>query len=367
MQKKNVNVFIFPIVALFTFFMLIFGATYAYLSGIVNMNTSNYQVTLPKVTSLVCTKTDCNVNVTPAMMTSGNTNTTTPKTTSSCYVECTCSGTPGAVCNYNVTLVEAGEYYWPSSGLGTNTELSVTVASPSGCNAQNGSSTEVQVNTVKDKLVSNCSLTVPSGGSVSANISAEFKWYNLDINQDRHLSKVYKYQLSTEHELPNEYQLVEYISVSGTQYINTRLSTATTKKHEYVLDIEAISSPGWTGVNGSMQLKINGTLPRRVYQVKYDGSTGLEQVYIDGNYNNQTKFGVGSYLGEIWVGKLSNYNGSGIAGNIYRFKVYENGVLERDMVPCYRKEGTIIGLYDLVHGVFYENEGSGSFTKGNDI
>jgi hypothetical protein len=47
--------------------------------------------------------------------------------------------------------------------------------------------------------------------------------------------------------------------------------------------------------------------------------------------------------------------------------LYDNNVLVRDFIPCYRKSDNEIGLYDVVNGVFYANAGSGTFTKGNNI
>lgn len=52
---------------------------------------------------------------------------------------------------------------------------------------------------------------------------------------------------------------------------------------------------------------------------------------------------------------------------VYRLKLYENDVLVRDYVPCYRTSDNVIGLYDTVNKVFYQNNGTGSFNKGNDV
>ena len=52
---------------------------------------------------------------------------------------------------------------------------------------------------------------------------------------------------------------------------------------------------------------------------------------------------------------------------IYYFKIYDNNNLVRDYVPCYRKDDGVIGLFDLQNLTFYENQGSGIFTKGADV
>ena len=203
MQQKNMKIFIYPLISLGIFIVLVFGAAYAYIAGTITMNTSNYQVTLPQQTSLVCTKTDCGVTITPSQMARAN-NSTTAKSSNICSVNCTCSGAQGAVCAYNVTLVESNVKYRPSSSLGTNKEFTVTVSNPTGCSNPStnntthyNSSVETQVNTVRSKIVSNCTLTVPQSGSISANVTAEFKWYNLNMAQDGHASKSYKYYFTT--------------------------------------------------------------------------------------------------------------------------------------------------------------------------
>lgn len=38
-----------------------------------------------------------------------------------------------------------------------------------------------------------------------------------------------------------------------------------------------------------------------------------------------------------------------------------------DLVPCYRKIDYIIGMYDIIGERFYINEGTGSFTKGQNV
>ena len=49
---------------------------------------------------------------------------------------------------------------------------------------------------------------------------------------------------------------------------------------------------------------------------------------------------------------------------IYRCKIWQNGVLLRDLIPVQRKSDDEIGMLDLVNNVFYDNDGTGSFTCG---
>ena len=55
------------------------------------------------------------------------------------------------------------------------------------------------------------------------------------------------------------------------------------------------------------------------------------------------------------------------------YKIYGNVVVKKNdtivgnFYPCYRKADNVIGFYDSVSGNFYQNAGSGSFAKGDDI
>lgn len=51
---------------------------------------------------------------------------------------------------------------------------------------------------------------------------------------------------------------------------------------------------------------------------------------------------------------------------IYSLRMYSGDTLERDFIPCYRKSDNVIGMFDRVHRVFYVNEGSDSFLKGEN-
>lgn len=53
-------------------------------------------------------------------------------------------------------------------------------------------------------------------------------------------------------------------------------------------------------------------------------------------------------------------------GKMYYFKLYNDGILVRDMVPCKDMKG-IVCMYDRVENKFYYNSGSGSFTAGPEV
>lgn len=51
---------------------------------------------------------------------------------------------------------------------------------------------------------------------------------------------------------------------------------------------------------------------------------------------------------------------------VYRWKIWDEGALVRDFVPCRRAYDGEAGLLDRVSGRFYENAGTGSFSAGED-
>lgn len=65
-------------------------------------------------------------------------------------------------------------------------------------------------------------------------------------------------------------------------------------------------------------------------------------------------------------------NGSSIAISKGSYKIayckmfYEDNLV-RDFVPCYRNSDNVAGLYDFVTNTFFTNQGTGTFTVGNDI
>lgn len=61
-------------------------------------------------------------------------------------------------------------------------------------------------------------------------------------------------------------------------------------------------------------------------------------------------------------------SGAWFCGRLYGFAMRAaDGTAIREFVPCCRTADQTVGLYDTVEGVFYENAGTGSFTKGAEV
>lgn len=76
-------------------------------------------------------------------------------------------------------------------------------------------------------------------------------------------------------------------------------------------------------------------------------------------FTNQT-FSAGCNLALFAINTNGVVDDRRTTGKLYSAKVYDNGTLIRDYIPCLNASGTV-GLWDDVNGVFYSNAGSGTF------
>ena len=191
--------------------------------------------------------------------------------------------------------------------------------------------------------------------------------------------------------LPSGYTELAYIQSSGTQYVDSgiTINSTTYKKYRFLFDI------GYPSISGSYWL-VNGNSGSNV--IYYFGLSNTGNIV----YGNGTTdvFGsvtatTGRYLidfnpagGSYKFGDLQyltglTFNAPSGSQNFYLFaynkggsqdmhterlfsaKIYDNGTLVRDFVPCIKDDGEV-GLYDLVGKQFYGNAGTGVFT-GSEV
>ena len=192
-------------------------------------------------------------------------------------------------------------------------------------------------------------------------------------------------------QLPIEYQEVEYIQSSGTQYIDTGYKP-TGENMRLVMDYMYSASPNGKSLFGA---ESSSTFPITFYSRSattaefYIGSTYVVVSYnittgtrykLDCHANNgvftanlneaaKSETYSGSLLKTINLFLFTN-NGQQstqlISARLYSCQIYDNEILVRDFVPCYRKADGAVGLYDLVNNVFYTNAGSGVFAVGSN-
>ena len=208
--------------------------------------------------------------------------------------------------------------------------------------------------------------------------------------------------------LPEEYQEVEYIESTGTQRIDTRLILNDYPRckieiygnftdltiNQHVLGVQNETNQAQTSTYVLMGLKNrkffaqmgNGGTEKYIRDAdlnkhKFTMNLEEEKYYID-----ETSYDFDYYCDNVLVSiTLFCKNSYRQLPSMYsKFRMYEssfmntNGIL-RDFIPCYTKVNVIDvngkqcsantkGLYDLVEGKFYTNQGSGDdFIAGPDV
>ena len=184
--------------------------------------------------------------------------------------------------------------------------------------------------------------------------------------------------------LPDGYTQVDYIQSDGNQYIDTEV----TNNDSWELQLKM----AWTefptnlysanGINNNMQIgatkngkwTVNGNdsnysiTTNQIYNAHCYQST--KSLYVD-NVLTATRPSISYSNANIYLFAYCSVpnNVKTPTGfckeKIYEAKIYDNNVLIRNFIPCYRNSDSVVGMYDLVNNLFYTNQGTGSFTYGS--
>ena len=179
--------------------------------------------------------------------------------------------------------------------------------------------------------------------------------------------------------LPSGYAQLAYIKSSGAQYIDTGVAAAKDLKVEAIMDVDESSS--WIMILGDYtSSKYFSWWAKENLAYAYFGSkngtltfSAGKHTYIADGPNNKWEIdgtsitmepassdfsGTGGTLYLFSVHNGGSYTRA--SAKLYSCKIYKNGTLIRDFVPCRNASGTL-GLYDLTNNRFYGNAGSGDF------
>jgi len=203
--------------------------------------------------------------------------------------------------------------------------------------------------------------------------------------------------------LPAEYQQVEYIESTGTQYIDTgwiptvnakidldielrenektnvanggvTIFSATASDDEYAFQVNFGSGAGeskklffWVdksyGKGGSVYSQSFSTVTARSHLIFTSKSVSFQNINKTiaerTNSSSRNLLLLAKPAEEGILNTFDRYN-----AKIYSCKIYDGENLVRDFIPCYKKEGNVTGLYDIVNDVFYPNQGTGNFNVG---
>lgn len=206
--------------------------------------------------------------------------------------------------------------------------------------------------------------------------------------------------------LPSEYQEVEYLESTGTQYIDTEYKPNQNTRLEMTLKFSGtyVQGQGANIFGSQNSVQISGGTP--IFTANFGSALATsETIYF---WIGNKTYAEGQEVKNISAPSLYTSKNTIVAtstnveyGNvsiptqgltyqidttllllsntltripfgvyhciIYSTKLYENNTLVRDFVPCYRKADNVAGLYDLVNNTFYTNQGTGSFLVGANV
>lgn len=182
------------------------------------------------------------------------------------------------------------------------------------------------------------------------------------------------------------YRVLPYIRGTGTQYIDTGIIVNSNLSVEVVAKLDAknlqdyfVGAEDYNQINRygfrsysdrSVYFYVaSGTFPNTYVDVSeqhtYFGDKN--KLYIDGALRittNSTVF-TGNHTLYLFGNNL-NGTASDIAhGNFYSCKIWNDGVLVRDLIPVIRISDEVVCMYDKVDKIFIENSGSGVFIAGS--
>ena len=214
------------------------------------------------------------------------------------------------------------------------------------------------------------------------------KWYKLNnLNQYEEYGIYGSGRTSCEgstSRLPQGYTEVECIENTGTSYIDTNFKPNTNTR--IIADMQQVTANDYPRLFGCD--KWNDTAGMNVdyeggyLQICWFGKTSWTQITSVPNNFDRHIYDLNKnnlYVDEILVASTtysSSYQSSGnlgifiemiggrpssssywsqeaFKGKMYSFKVYDNGTLVRDLVPCIKDSDNTVGAYDIVNNVFY--------------
>ena len=185
--------------------------------------------------------------------------------------------------------------------------------------------------------------------------------------------------------LPGGYTELEYIQSSGTQYLDSGVTFEKTDTVEFEILWTVTPPSSGTYVCGNYYMQVGmGTSGYGIYAASNTKAYGTKdrmrvtfasvqetllvndaQVFTH-NWSGQNLSNV--KLGILKLGMEGNawYSSAPVSAKVYSCTIKKGGALVRNFIPCKNAAG-VIGLWDDVNSVFYQNAGSGVFTAGPEV
>ena len=216
--------------------------------------------------------------------------------------------------------------------------------------------------------------------------SSEIKELEYVLNYDKMGYINEEDYISTTPIIPKQYEMIQYIECTGTQYIDTGyvfkdkpkvvgkimvsstvdsdiMGTASATNGCFIINFD--SNRIFYRYSSSSATRMNhGIDTYKWYDFEFsdsviiDGTTKATVETYDFSSNNQSfLIGKGRSYGKCKFQEIKMYDGEG-----------NQEILVRDLIPCYRKNDGEVGMYDIITKTFYANEsGNGSFEMPNAL
>lgn len=183
-------------------------------------------------------------------------------------------------------------------------------------------------------------------------------------------------------ELPSEYQQVEYLESSGDCWIDTLSYLSGDSKVEIKGYLSNLTSTSLIGYNPYFVITSTSSYIRFRYNSRSIDTAinkhSLHEIVFDRNivYVDEVKKAEFVYsafetnrTALLFARRAQNGAVEEAQPNarVYYCRIYDDDVLVRNFIPCYRKLDKEIGLFDTVSKRFFTNSGTGTFIKGGEI
>lgn len=225
-------------------------------------------------------------------------------------------------------------------------------------------------------------LTLPNGNAVKLSVVDKTLWQKVTGR------------------IPAEYQEVEWLQSAGTSgpWIDLGFAFDTkgkTEMSQYIVDMTNAYVFGAAEKSGVFRCMASIPYSNQAYFYGSDGTKYLatsrdivvgvynefEALWEKGNFyainkTNGSELTIKTHIEYTMTSNLylfgQNYNGTARTGagtrRIKYFRYYDkNDNLICDLVPCYRKNDGVMGMYDIARSIFLTKAGGGDWTKGADV
>ena len=188
--------------------------------------------------------------------------------------------------------------------------------------------------------------------------------------------------------LPEGYTQLKYIESSGTQYVDTGFMPNNNTR--VIIDAQMLSNSTHAGLFGSRITSSSNSMwcwlnDGNTWKADYSTSNTRatfsnisisDRLVVDYNKNSVSVSGSNHTWAEATFQSTCNMILFGVntggtpqylsSARIYSCQIYDNDVLIRDFIPCINSDG-VVGLYDLVNAIFYDDESGGTFISGEVV